>query len=512
MLREYTLISTNLVKETTLLPRLYPGTPRVSSQQHTYTFADSPGQPRMTPRRECFDPPLTTTHTPIFAPRISHQPRHLPAAPKGLSPPDLSAEGCGEIIIGVIIEVATETTHFSSITAGQSDHEMVFPVITDSQAEISLNDHRATALNHGTQDGNPSFTSHTSSALQVILLQDKDVPPGKPGKRSHDEAGSPPANWQQLLINVVTFGEAPGARVTRDNSNRVLGGDSGAREIILGLELSTLVRLEIDHHSAATPIDTTLEPEGAENSLVEPLGLPAGSLRPLICRFPADDRALTARAQDSIPHFAHISILAARLSTHNPLGARLADTCLLAVFVRPEVLLWVIHFLTKFTKQHLKMMRLLILCLLLMLPAAPGLDDDDEDSLIEKALLLVRRHLKNRQQGRQSFRRGVSISGDSPSCYIKIATDSHETLTDRETSASRPERLQSDISPENECRTNKSRSSESRSGCSSSAVEPHLSLVGVPAMKTRPLNMECHCEGLAFHGQKTASRSIFVSN
>ncbi|XP_056300601.1 uncharacterized protein si:dkey-262k9.2 isoform X1 [Pseudoliparis swirei] len=104
------------------------------------------------------------------------------------------------------------------------------------------------------------------------------------------------------------------------------------------------------------------------------------------------------------------------------------------------------------TEQHLKMMRLLILCLLLMLPAAPavseeteasadgGLDDDDEDSSIEKVvrnlhgpgepagvketqdnliliiiivavavltlsgaaiitLVLVRRHLHNRQQG-----------------------------------------------------------------------------------------------------------------
>ena len=49
--------------------------------------------------------------------------------------------------------------------------------------------------------------------------------------------------------------------------------------------------------------------------------------------------ALHVTAQDSIQNLAHFTILAMRLSTHNSLRVRLADTFLLTLFVDPEVLL-----------------------------------------------------------------------------------------------------------------------------------------------------------------------------
>lgn len=53
----------------------------------------------------------------------------------------------------------------------------------------------------------------------------------------------------------------------------------------------------------------------------------------------AHPRPIHVTAQDSIQNLAHFTILAMRLSTHNCLGVRLADTFLLALFVDPEVLL-----------------------------------------------------------------------------------------------------------------------------------------------------------------------------
>lgn len=88
---------------------------------------------------------LTPNHAAISAKGIFHQPWHLPAASEGHSP-CLGAGGCCEIIIGVAIEVATETTSLTSVSVRQSDHKIMFPVVTDSQTEISLNDHRAAAL------------------------------------------------------------------------------------------------------------------------------------------------------------------------------------------------------------------------------------------------------------------------------------------------------------------------------------------------------------------------------
>lgn len=91
---------------------------------------------------------LTLTHTLISTQFIFHQPWHFPAAPKGHSPNCLGARGCSEIITGVAIEVATETTGLTSISVGQSDHKIVFPVITNSQTKISLNNCRATTLKY----------------------------------------------------------------------------------------------------------------------------------------------------------------------------------------------------------------------------------------------------------------------------------------------------------------------------------------------------------------------------
>lgn len=91
---------------------------------------------------------LTPNHAVISAQGMFHQPWHLPAASEAYSPTCLGAGGCCEIIIGVAIEVATETTSLTSVSAGQSDHKIMFPVVTDSQTEISLNDHRAATLKH----------------------------------------------------------------------------------------------------------------------------------------------------------------------------------------------------------------------------------------------------------------------------------------------------------------------------------------------------------------------------
>lgn len=91
---------------------------------------------------------LTPTHTVISALSVFHWPWHLPASPKGHSPFFLGTGGCDEIILWVAIKVSTKTTSLAGIFVRQRDHKTVFPVITDSQTEISLNDHRAAALEH----------------------------------------------------------------------------------------------------------------------------------------------------------------------------------------------------------------------------------------------------------------------------------------------------------------------------------------------------------------------------
>lgn len=58
-----------------------------------------------------------------------------------------------------------------------------------------------------------------------------------------------------------------------------------------------------------------------------------------ICFGYAYPRPIQVTAQDSIQNLAHFTIPAMRLSTHNSLGVRLADTFLLALFINPEVLL-----------------------------------------------------------------------------------------------------------------------------------------------------------------------------
>lgn len=53
----------------------------------------------------------------------------------------------------------------------------------------------------------------------------------------------------------------------------------------------------------------------------------------------AQPRPIQVAAEDSIQQLAHFTILAMRLSTHDHLGVRLADTLFLAPFVDPEILL-----------------------------------------------------------------------------------------------------------------------------------------------------------------------------
>lgn len=118
------------------------------------TFAEWPIFCSDTPAK-CVTPPpvqlrlctgLTPTHTIMSAFGIFLDPWHLPTSSKGHNPTCLSAGWCCEIIFGVSIEVATETTSLTGITARQRDQKIMLPVITDSQAKISLNDHIAAAL------------------------------------------------------------------------------------------------------------------------------------------------------------------------------------------------------------------------------------------------------------------------------------------------------------------------------------------------------------------------------
>lgn len=56
---------------------------------------------------------VTATHTVISALSIVHQPCHFPAASEICNSLCQLAGGCGEIIIGVAIEVAAKTTDFT---------------------------------------------------------------------------------------------------------------------------------------------------------------------------------------------------------------------------------------------------------------------------------------------------------------------------------------------------------------------------------------------------------------
>uniref|UniRef100_A0A3Q3BQ34 Uncharacterized protein n=1 Tax=Haplochromis burtoni TaxID=8153 RepID=A0A3Q3BQ34_HAPBU len=67
---------------------------------------------------------------------------------KGQSSTCLCARGCGEVVTGISIEVTAQSTSLTSITAAQSDHKPLFPIITDCQTKIGLNEHRASALMH----------------------------------------------------------------------------------------------------------------------------------------------------------------------------------------------------------------------------------------------------------------------------------------------------------------------------------------------------------------------------
>lgn len=81
----------------------------------------------------------TPTHTVIAALGIFAHPLNLPATSKGHGCVSLSARGCCKIITGVAIEVATEPTSLTSVRLGQTDEKTTVPVVSDSQAKISLN-------------------------------------------------------------------------------------------------------------------------------------------------------------------------------------------------------------------------------------------------------------------------------------------------------------------------------------------------------------------------------------
>lgn len=91
---------------------------------------------------------FTFPHTLISTGFVFHQPWHFPAAPKGHSSVCLAARGCSEIIAGVSIEVATQAASLACVSAGQCDHKIVFPVVTNSQAKVRLNDSGAAAVKH----------------------------------------------------------------------------------------------------------------------------------------------------------------------------------------------------------------------------------------------------------------------------------------------------------------------------------------------------------------------------
>lgn len=89
---------------------------------------------------------VTSTYAIIYALRIRLQSGNLPAAPKGHSPTCLGARGCGEIISGAAVKITTESAGFTSKAAGQIDHKIVIPVITDREAKVSLYNCRAATL------------------------------------------------------------------------------------------------------------------------------------------------------------------------------------------------------------------------------------------------------------------------------------------------------------------------------------------------------------------------------
>lgn len=89
---------------------------------------------------------VTPTHTVIFALRIRPYAWHLPAASEGHNPSCLSSRRCGKVITGVTVEVATESTGFTSVTVRQSNHKIVIPVVTYRETKAGLYNCRATTL------------------------------------------------------------------------------------------------------------------------------------------------------------------------------------------------------------------------------------------------------------------------------------------------------------------------------------------------------------------------------
>lgn len=81
----------------------------------------------------------TPAHTVISALSIFAHSLNLPATSKGHGRVSLGARGCCKIVVGVAIEVATEPTSLTSIRPGQTDKKTAVPVVSDSQAKISLN-------------------------------------------------------------------------------------------------------------------------------------------------------------------------------------------------------------------------------------------------------------------------------------------------------------------------------------------------------------------------------------
>lgn len=82
----------------------------------------------------------TPIHTVISALSIFANPLNFPTTSKGHGRVSLGARGCYKIIVGVAIEVATEPTSLTSIRLGQTDKKTTVPVVSDSQAKISLNE------------------------------------------------------------------------------------------------------------------------------------------------------------------------------------------------------------------------------------------------------------------------------------------------------------------------------------------------------------------------------------
>lgn len=81
----------------------------------------------------------TPTHTVISALSILAYPLNLPTTSEGHGRVSLGTRGCCKIIVGIAIEVATETTSLTSVRLSQTDKKTTVPVVSDSQAKISLN-------------------------------------------------------------------------------------------------------------------------------------------------------------------------------------------------------------------------------------------------------------------------------------------------------------------------------------------------------------------------------------